>query len=73
MTQDDVLKALGTARTAQQCDQALALADAWVDAHPDDLDVRMAMEGVLMIREMWDLPLDQWSQADRDALVGGRE
>jgi hypothetical protein len=69
MTQDDVLQALGRARSEAECRAALRQADAWCDDHPDDDDVRMAMEGTLMILELWELPLDVWPQSERDALM----
>jgi hypothetical protein len=64
-----VLDALAGCVTRDEAEAALDQADAWVKAHPDDLDVRHVMESAVLVVTAWDLPLDRWPQSDRDALL----
>lgn len=64
-----VLDALTDCVTQPEAEAALRMGRAWMREHPDDHDVAHVMEGADLVRTAWDLPLDDWSQFDRDELL----
>jgi uncharacterized protein (UPF0147 family) len=51
MTQAELLELIDRARTPKQIQRAYKEAEAWLETHPDDLSVRAALEGLVMLEQ----------------------
>ena len=69
MDRQQIIDNLIGAVTRQDAEDALTAAATYLEVNPEDLEVAGSTEAAEMVRAAWDLPLEDWSQEDRDALV----